>query len=68
MTRHDFQPFGWDNYDCIHCNVSGYTAAHTLCEEEAGFSKTYMARKQREAAESVRKVNPLLALINKKKA
>jgi hypothetical protein len=51
MTKHDFQSYGWDNYDCKYCGVSGYTAKFHYCEDEPDFKKTYMYRKQVEEKE-----------------
>lgn len=56
ITKHDFQAFGWDNWDCIHCGVSGYTAVFDHCEDEKDYKKTYLYKKRQEEAKNTVKL------------
>lgn len=57
ITRHQFESFGWDNYDCIHCGVSGYTAKYEHCEDEKDYKQTYLYKRRCEEAEKTVKLH-----------
>ena len=57
MPKHKFESYGWDNYDCRHCGISGYTAQYDHCEDEKDYKKTSLYKRLKEKEDQTVKLH-----------